>query len=519
MTFTSVKTRFLVSVGANVLRAAIGFITGLLVARGLSPTGYGDLAYLLGSFIAIRVLMDMGSSNAFYTLISQQARGRKFYLMYYLWLLTQFTISVLLVAVLMPQFLIDRIWLGNSREIILLALLAAFMQQQVWTTVTQLGESTRQTVKVQLLGVTVIASHFVVILVLIFAHWLSIAAVLVAIICEYLLATMVSTKLLHSASHANVAGLRDQSAKEILGEYWKYCRPLILLAVASFAYEFVDRWMLQRYGGAAQQGFYQISAQLAGICLLATSSILNIFWKEISEANARLDKQRVAYLYNKVNRALLMFAAAISCFMIPWSEEIVNLLLGLAYQKSWVVFAVMLFYPIHQSMGQVSGTMFLACGHTRKYTVIAIIGQVVSIPVTYLLLAPGVDVLIPGLALGALGLAIKMVGMNILFVNIQAWLIARLNGWPYEWKYQVVGISAALAIGFLAKNVTCFLMPITAQEIEKTRFIFELSIAGAIYLAGVAALLWLYPQIAGIDKAELRAFVAKYNPFRRESAS
>ncbi len=495
----------------------ISFFTGLLVARGLTPVGYGDLAYLLGSFLAVKALIDMGSGSAFYTFISQQTRGKNFYLMYYAWLLIQFTATVLLVTVLLPQHLINQIWLGNSREIILLALLASFMQQQVWTTVTQLGESTRQTVKVQLLGLTVIATHSVIVMILYFGGWLSIVAVLLAIIGEYILATIVSTKLLFSTPH-NAASVAESSISEVLSEYWKYCRPLILLAIVSFLYEFADRWMLQKYGGATQQGFYQISAQLAAVCLLATSSILNIFWKEISEANARQDHARVALLYNKVNRGLIALGAVISCFMVPWAEQIVTLLLGPAYLQSWPIFAVMLIYPIHQSMGQVNAAMFFACAHTKTYTAISIFGQIISIPVTYLLLASNTETLIPGLALGALGLAIKMVGMNILLANMQAWLIARLNGWKYEWGYQAIGISTVLALSYLVKQSVCYFIPAAELVTTGISFIPALILSGIIYLAVVVAMLWHFPTIAGLDKAELRAFVIKYNPFRKISA-
>ena len=512
MSLTSIKTRFLVSVGANVLRAIISFFTGLLIARGLTPAGYGDLAYLLGTFLAIKALMDMGSSSAFYTFISQQARGRAFYLMYYVWLLIQFVASVLLVVVFLPQSVIDKIWLGSSPEMILLALAASFMQQQVWTTVTQVGESSRQTVKVQLLGVLVIAAHAVVVVILYFGQWLSIAAVLLAIICEYVLAAIVSTRLLSGIPKLTAAP--EQGVAEVLGEYWRYCRPLILLAVVSFLYAFADRWLLQRYGGSIQQGFYQISAQFAAVCLLATTSILNIFWREISEANARKDKERVAYLYDRVNRALLMLGAVMSCFMIPWAEELVTFLLGPAYQQSWLIFAVMLFYPIHQSMGQVNGAMFLGCNQTRTYTAISIIGQVVSIPVTYLLLASSADALMPGLALGAMGLAIKMVGMNILLVNIQAWLVARLNGWKYQWKYQLAGIGSVLVLGYLVKSLVCYFIPAATSPMESGSFILALFLSGVFYLAGVAGLLWRYPTIAGTSKSELRILVAKYNPLR-----
>ena len=71
---TSVKLRLVVSVGSNALRALISFFTGLLIARALNPAGYGDLMFLLGSFVAIRSLLDMGSSSAFFTFLSQRSR-------------------------------------------------------------------------------------------------------------------------------------------------------------------------------------------------------------------------------------------------------------------------------------------------------------------------------------------------------------------------------------------------------------------------------------------------------------
>ena len=509
MNFASVKTRFLVSILANFVKSAVSFGTGLLIARSLMPSGYGDLTYLLGTFVAIRVLMDMGSSNAFYTLISQKTRGSKFYLIYFVWLLLQFTVSLMMVAVLMPQSLIDRIWFGNSRQLIILALLAAFMQQQVWTTIIQLGESSRQTVRVQVLGLLVIASHATVIVILFLAQWLSVTAVLVAIIIEHLLAALISTKLLYGGLDIK-KDVPDQNVKQILNEYWQFCRPLMLLAVVSFTYEFVDRWMLQRYAGSIEQGFYQISAQLAGISLLATSSILSIFWKEISEANALQNKARVAYLHKRVSRGLFFISATISCLMIPWAEELVTQLLGTAYTESWPIFAILLMYPIHQSLGQVNGAMFLACSHTKTFTAIAIFGQVASIPATYLLLAPDAGSFVPGLAFGALGLAIKMVGMGILLVNIQACLIARLNGWRYDWKYQIIGIGTLLMIAYSAKILVSQLFPTELLFTEKIYFILAFLLSGLIYLTGVMVFIWKCPQMACIDKGELEMLVRKF---------
>ena len=80
-----VKSRFMVSLLTNVLRGFLSFITILILARGLGPASYGDFAFLMGSFVAIKTLLDLGTSSAFYTFLSQKPRGSYFILIYIIW--------------------------------------------------------------------------------------------------------------------------------------------------------------------------------------------------------------------------------------------------------------------------------------------------------------------------------------------------------------------------------------------------------------------------------------------------
>ena len=505
----SVKKRFIVSLFTSVLRAVVSFATGLVVARGLSPTGYGDITFLLGSFAAIRALLDMGSSSAFYTFIAQYQRSIKFYLFYYCWLALQFLITLLLVTVILPAKMIDTIWLGHSTSIVVLALCASFMQQSVWTTVIQIGESSRNTIKIQFANLAVMIAHLIIVSIMYIQGWLSVFNVLGVLVIEYILATVFSVWLL-KASKTEVT-LRNFQPNEMLLEYWRFCKPLIAMSVVAFAYQFLDRWFLQKFGGAEQQGYYQISAQFAAVSLLVTSSVTHIFWKEMAEASGKQDKQRMAYLYNRASRGLLMVAAVIACFLMPWAQQIVKVLLGASYADAWPVLALMFFYPIHQSMGQVNATMFMASDQTKVYTIIGVWGMAVSIPATYFLLAPAHGMFISGLDLGALGLAIKMIGESVIFVNIQTWKIACVNGWRYEWKYQVIGIMSLLCLGYLVKALLCLLMPMSCYSTDKQTFLLAIFSAGLVYAIGVIAFFWFWPSIAGFERQEMRHLMIKVN--------
>lgn len=510
---SSIRKRFLFSAGANVARAAISLAVGLLVARGLGPTDYGNLAYLLGSFWAIRALLDMGSSSAFYTFIAQRGRDSHYYLVYFSWLAFQFLFSVVLVTLLLPSAVIESFWLGLDRELILLALLATFLQNQVWLTVVQMHEAERKTIRIQVAGLFVILAHLVLVASMLVSQWLSVRAVLWAIVGEYFVAAVwLSVRLrITEPQPSGVDGARDGLRSVVLA-YIQYCRPMAVIAVFSFGYEMADRWLLQRYGGAAQQGFYQVAAQLSTISLLAASSILNIFWKEIAEANERGAHERVAGLYLKTTQSLVFLAAGVTCFLAPWAELLVDVLLGSAYHAAWPVLFLMLFYPIHQAIGQINGTLFMATGRNSVYMRLTVTGLLVSVPVSYVLIAPGSALGGVGLGLGAMGLALKILGLNFLFVNIQSWVISRYYGIQFQWRNQIGAIVILLLIGYACKfsvgQLLAWIQPSFGASARIGMLIGMIG-AGLLYLGGVLMVLMLIPRLAGMTQHEVTGYLQK----------
>ena len=520
---SSIRKRFLISAGANAGRATISLAVGLLVARGLGPADFGNLAYLLGSFWAIRALLDMGSSSAFYTLIAQRGRSFKYYAIYFAWLAFQFLFSLALVVVLLPRTLVEQFWLGLDRHLIVLALLATFLQNQVWMTVVQMHEAVRKTVRIQVAGVLIILSHLILVCAMLLGDWLSLSGVLWAIVGEYFVMAvwLVVTLRWANVMQPTTVNSSHEDWQSVFKAYVIYCRPMAVIAVFTFAYEMVDRWLLQRYGGASQQGFYQVAAQLSTISLLAASSILNIFWKEIAEANERGAHELVAGMYQKTTKSLVFVAAFVTCFLVPWSETLVDTLLGSAFHSAWPVLALMLFYPIHQTVGQINGTLFMATGRNSLYMKLTVMGLLVSIPVSYVLIAPETAWAEIGLGLGAMGLAVKIVGLNFLFVNIQSWEISRHYDISFQWREQLVVIVILLLIGFACKFLTgqlrSLMLP-TQESLTLLPMLMWMSVAGILYLAAAIALVMQVPSLAGMQRDEVRRYWTKLGDlFRRRN--
>lgn len=491
--------RFGVTLIANLLRGSLSFASGIMVARGLGVTGYGDVNFLLETFVAVGQLLDMGTSSAFFTFISRQKQSRAFVALYLIWMGVQFLVTLVVVGLLLPGSVIERVWVGHERAMVLLAFCASFMTSQAWGTVSHLGEAIRKTVLVQVAVVSQAVVHLALVAAATYWGWLSVPTVMWLLVGEYALLVVTLGPML---LRGNIAAASDASRGYEAGvmEFVVYCKPLVLYAWMAFLYTFADRWLLQKFGGAEQQGFYAISQQFANLSLIATASIIKVFWKEIAEADARQDHERVRTLYQKVSRGLLMVGAILSGFMIPWSEATLELFLGRAYAPAWAALAIMFLYPIHQSIGQICGTMLLSIGKPRVYVICGIGTMLASLPISYILQAPPTAVL-PGLGLGSLGMALKMVVLNVVGVNVMIMIIARLCGWKYDWVHQVVGVVSPICLGFAAHSLTLWIIgPGAGTDLT----VSSMLLAGLLYVLGVAGLLWTMPWLVEMERADIR---------------
>ncbi len=504
-THRSIRFRFTASLLINVGRAGMSFVAGIVVARALGPLDYGTMTFLIGSFTAISTLMDMGSANAFFTFISQRPRDRRFVVGYLAWQALQFTVVFGLVAVLLPQRWIDTLWVGHPRSLVAAALVAFALQQQVWQTFNQIGFSLRETY-VQLTGFVVVACHFALAVLGWWLGLLDVWTVLVLVSVEYFVAiTFVWVRLSHRFPDT---GRRVDAAK-MVREYWAYCSPIIVYCWFGFFYTFADNWMLQRFGGGRQQGYYAVATQFSTISMFATVSMLQIFWKEVAEAHAKGDTLLVERLFKRVSRLLYAVAAAVAGFLIPWSSDLVRLTLGPNYAAGVPILQVMLLYPLHQTMGQVSSTMFFATAQTKVQVRIGIVSSMLTIPLSYFVLAPA-DGVVPGLGLGGFGSALKLVATTIITVNAISWWFCRLHGWKFDWAYQLQAPVAAAVAGLLSYGVG------RAVIWEAPSAVFAgIAVALVCYLASVAALVWRFPDVVGITRADLDHLFSRRNLLNR----
>lgn len=498
-----VSRRFVATLGTNVLRTCLSFVTGIMLAQGFGPARFGDFNFLLATFVSLRSFIDMGSSSAFYTFISQEKRSPRFYLHYAYWLALQAGVVLLVVGLLLPQTWITRLWVGQSRSLLLPAFLAAFFSTAVWKAAESLGESRRESVWIQRIRLAMAVAHFLLVGAGYVQHVLNIPLIFFFLILENAAATF---WCLWRFDWKEALGM-DEPSFTVAADirlYAAYCGPLALSSLVTFLWDYSVRWILQFYGGSSQQGYFSIGQQFATISLLATASLINIFWKEIAAAYGAGDAPRLRDLYHRTIDTLFFPAAAMSCCIIPFSQDILLCFLGPEYSSAWLSFSVLILFPVHQTLGQLNGSYFLAAHQTMKFFLFMVLGLVVTVPLCYFLVASHGPV-VAGLGLGAFGMALNQVAVNFLLVNLEGWIICRSLGsrWPF---FRQLGILAVLlALGFACRGIATWMIPAADT---KVLLLSRMAAAGVLYLSATTGLAVALPAWTGFDIVWLRARLA-----------
>ena len=252
---------------------------------------------------------------------------------------------------------------------------------------------------------------------------------------------------------------------------------------------------MQTFSGSVQQGFYGLSYQIGAICFLFTGAMTTLITREFSIAYAKQDPKQMAYLFRRYIPLFCGIAAFFSCFIAVQAENVAYILGGAKFHDAVCAIAIMAFYPIFQTYGQLSGSVFYATGKTGLYSKLGIIFKIIGLPVTYFLIAP-VDMM--GLNAGSTGLAIKMVLIQFVAVNVLLYFSARLLQLPFV-KYlgqQFLCLGSLITAAWIAR-----LSVNTVTGIEG-KIIINFVLSGMLYTAIVIGFLYLQPLIFGFKKED-----------------
>jgi O-antigen/teichoic acid export membrane protein len=291
--------------------------------------------------------------------------------------------------------------------------------------------------------------------------------------------------------------LSQDRIKHYIREFYDYSHPLFVFSLVGLIVGIFDRWFLQFYGGSVEQGLYSLSYQIGAICFLFSSAMTPLLMREFSIAYGNNDLSQMASLFRRYIPLLYAITAYFACFIAIQADKVVSIIGGSQFHEAGLAVTIMAFYPIHQTYGQMTASVFYATGQTRLYRNIGMTFMLIGLPITYFLLAP-TDKL--GIDAGANGLAIKMVAINILGVNVQLYYNSKLLALKF-WRYlghQIVSVFALLIVA----ATTAFSIDYIIGTNNHIFVSFLLS--GLFYTLIVLIMIYFSPILFGLKKADIQ---------------
>ena len=295
--------------------------------------------------------------------------------------------------------------------------------------------------------------------------------------------------------------LKKAEALKLAGDFYRYCHPIAVYTAAGAAVNYLDRWMLQIFGGSVQQGFFGLSSQIGAICLIFTSAMTPLVMREFSMNHESGDSEKTARLFKRQIPMLYAVSAYFAAFVSIEAGRASLIFGGERFAEASAAVMIMALYPAHQTCGQLSGSYFLAAGKTALYRNIGVAVLLLGLPASYLAVAPPSMM---GFGGGALGLALKTVILNIISVNILIYFICRM----IKMRFVYFPAHQALCLGgfaLLALGAKHFSAILTGSAVPP---LWGFIASGVVYTVLSAAAVAVFPHIAGFTRNELMSETA-----------
>jgi len=484
----SLKKRYIIKLFTNIISGVIGAILVAIVPKALGPIAYGQFVYLQDFFAKAIGFLDMGTSIAFFTKLSADNKRKELMTFYFLYALIILIVMLLFIVSIDIFDYTDTLLPNIPNAFVYFGFFLGFFS---WVSqlLMKISDAYALTVSVELIKITHKVLSLFLLLFLIYNTSFGLEKYFYFNYFVFIsLFVILSWLFIKKGIFSHIFKF-NFSISHLSKEFIDYCHPLLAYSILGLIAGFFDIWLLQKIGGSEQTGFYGLAYALATMCFLFTSAMTPIITREFSKSYAQNNLKEMRRLFYRYIPMLYSIAGFFSVFVSMQSENILQIFTDEQFKDAYVVLVVMAYYPIHQTYGQLSGSIFYATGQTKLMRNISFftmpLGALFTLWLIYFL------------KLDALGLAIKMVAIQLIGVNIQLYFNA---------KILKLDIKHFISHQFYSILFFIILSYISNELIEVSSSLLSFIYSGILYTCLVIIFTYIFPQVFATTREEIKEF-------------
>jgi O-antigen/teichoic acid export membrane protein len=512
MSDSTLKIRFVIKLMSNFINAALSLLTINLTTRALGPESLGQYDFSNQSCSLIITFLSLGAGSSFFNWISREKTDRALagVLSFGAITICIFFMQALFAGITILTGLQNKFWPGIPTELIFWGVVFSELTFAMQVA-TFWSDGQAYTVGAEVLKLVIAVVRSGILLILFLEESLNLRGFYSLQAAALGLNLILLVWWLWKKCSFSQA-LRTW--KQHVPDFWRHLRsyggPLVVYGWIGVAYDYFDSWILQFASGSAEQGYFGFANRLAGIIFLFSSALTPIFTREITSAHHDGNQSRFTNLILKI-KIPVAITSFLACFTAVNAEQFSQALGGSNFGAAAMTVGIMSLYPIHQTFGQLIGSIFFATGNTRVYARYGSVNLVLGIVTAFILLAPKSGSLyFPGLQLGSLGLAIKMTLVQFVSTNVLLFISSSFSGVKYSvWlKFQILTVALPLIIASLAQLGAqiaassypfSFLNGLGSSSVSYFCIVF----GGIIYCIAIAILVLINPSFINLHRGQI----------------
>lgn len=488
----SLKKRYFIKLLSNIVNGIIGIVIVAIVPKALGPVSFGQFSYLQQFFSQLIAFLDAGTSTAFFTKLSAKSNRQELIVFYFTFSIVLLFV-IFLIVYLFGYFDYIKLLLPEiPTEYIIYGTLFGFF---TWLTqvYVKISDAYALTISVELIKIVHKLSTLILLFYMVNAlpfdlniyfyfHFISLISFLIIVSILFIKKDIFSKQIL------------DLKIKylSLIKEFLAFSSPLFMFNIVAISISLFDIWLLQKIAGSVQTGFYGLAYSIAAICFLFTSAMTPIISREFSKSYEENDIERIKELFQKYIPMLYTISTFFSVFIAFQAENLLHIFTDENFKDALFVLIIMAFYPIHQTYGQLSGSLFFATNKTKLYRNIGLVSSFIGLIFSY--------IFIYHLELGALGFGWKMVLAQIIGVNIQLYFNTKILG--IKMLKFLMHQAYVLIILALFAYVSTMLINLNIP-------LYEFIVSGLIYTVFTFVFIMFYPQMISVDRKVLYESIRK----------
>lgn len=474
--------------------ALFTFVNISLIPRALGPVAYGNFDFLVTFFQQLTEFVDSGTSIFFFNKLSHRNADAGLIRTYAEYVVFLLLLTFCGLIVIWSFGWGQWVWPKQEWRYILLAALLGYL---AWVSeiLRKVVDAFGRTISGESLLLGLRGLGALAVAMLFWGDWLSLnTAFAKELVISGLVIIGLGSISLRYWNRSLAQSSFSSRRVEVLRELWSYCSPLLIYALVGAVSGIAGRWLLQHYAGPAEQGFYGLSFRVAAVSFLFTSAMTQLIMREFARAHGAGDTDELRRLFRRFSPLLYTLAAYFSSFICAQAETVVAILGGNKFAAASPALMIMALSPMHQTYGQMNGSLLFATGQTSLYRNIGILSMVLGLVSTWFILAPKNY---GGLAGGSLGLALNLVAVQFFAVNLQLWFNAKRLQLNFRLFLLHQIVVAALFV-FLAWGSSSMFSHYGLTGIA------NFMASGFSYSLLVALCIWRVPRLIGWSRADFK---------------